>query len=371
MNVVAYIQRHLGVKLFISYLVILLVGGAVLLITAQLYAASTELYHTPRMEQLVTQDPLLENDLRESFTIAVGEIMAVAALAAFLTAVLMSTFLTRRIIEPIHQMQRAGQRIAAGNYQYRTPVPGQDELGALAVILNQMTETIEQTEQRRMELIGNVAHELRTPLSSVKVIMQGLIDGVLPCDPSTLTQVQREFARLERLVQDLQHLSRVEADQIKLDLQPLDITEPIQYAAERLRPQFDDKGVQLELNLLDDLPPVQADADRLMQVLVNLLGNALQYTPPGGRVTVRVGREKQVLRVAVEDTGIGIPAEHLPHIFERFYRVDKSRSRAGGGSGIGLTISKHFVEDHGGELTATSPGPDQGSTFSFTLPLDP
>jgi two-component system sensor histidine kinase BaeS len=265
-------------------------------------------------------------------------------------------------------MVRASQRIAAGEYRERVPVAGTDELAELAHAFNRMASVMEQTEQRRLELIGNVAHELRTPLSSIQVMVEGLVDGVLPADPTTYVDFQREIKRLQRLVYDLQELSRVEAGQIVLKLEPEEIGALVQSAADRLRPQFEDKAVKLELDLANNVPVVPVDADRMMQVLVNLIGNALHYTPPGGRVCVRLERHGDRVRIQIQDTGIGISPEHLPHIFERFYRVDKSRSRAGGGSGIGLTIAKHLVEAHGGTISVTSPGPNQGSTFTFTIP---
>jgi histidine kinase len=273
-------------------------------------------------------------------------------------------------------MMKASQRIAAGDYRQRVQVPGQDELGALARAFNQMAETLERTEQRRMELIGDVAHELRTPLSSIKGSMEGLVDGVLTADPATFLLVQREVARLQRLVHDLEELSRAEAGQVPLNPRAVAPAELVRAAADRLRPQFEDKSVSLHVDLpadgsteLEVLPQVRADPSRIIQVLLNLLGNALQFTPPSGQVTVRAWRDGRKVVITVQDTGIGISVEHLPHIFERFYRVDKSRSRPGGGSGIGLTIARHLVEAHGGRIWATSPGLDQGSTFSFTLPV--
>jgi signal transduction histidine kinase len=199
--------------------------------------------------------------------------------------------------------------------------------------------------------------------------MEGLIDGVLPAEPPTFAGVQREVTRLQRLVQDLQELSRAEAGQISLDVRAVAPGDMIRAATERLRSQFEDKAVNLDLDLSPKLPQVKVDSGRVIQVLLNLLGNALQYTPSGGRVTVAAWRERDEIVVAVQDTGIGLSPEHLSHVFERFYRVDKSRSRAGGGSGIGLTIAKHLVEAHGGRIWATSPGSGQGSIFTFTLPL--
>jgi histidine kinase len=213
-----------------------------------------------------------------------------------------------------------------------------------------------------------VAHELRTPLTTIKGTTEGLIDGVLDPEPEVFDQIYREADRLQRLVQDLQELSRVEAGAYELHPRPLPVERLIQTTVDRLRRQFDEKGVELAISISPHLPPVLADEDRVGQILLNLVGNALQYTPEGGSVTITASPERQQVTIAVHDTGVGIAAEHLPHLFTRFYRVDKSRSRAGGGSGIGLTIARHLVQAHGGTLRAESPGLGQGSTFTFTLP---
>ena len=388
------IQQRLGWKLFLSYLIIIVVGVVVLSSTAEFYAPAALARHIARMEALLGDNPALVADLDENFHAAVNEILTVAAPAAFLAAVAVSIFTARRIVGPLQAMTKASQRIAAGDYHQRVQVPGQDELGALAQAFNRMAETLERTEQRRMELIGDVAHELRTPLSSIRGTMEGLVDGVLTAEPATFLLVQREVARLQRLIHDLEELSRAEAGQVPLAPRAIAPADLVRAAADRLRPQFEDKSVSLHVELPDDgstepssracpeqsrraqaeglaevLPQVRADPSRIIQVLLNLLGNALQYTPSNGQVTVRAWRDGREVVVAVQDTGIGIAAEHVPHIFERFYRVDKSRSRPGGGSGIGLTIAKHLVEAHGGRIWATSPGPGHGSTFSFTLPI--
>jgi signal transduction histidine kinase len=369
MRLFSLIQQRLGWKLFLSHLIVVIIGGAVLIATAQLHTSTAMLRHIRQVNSAAGADPNLEAEVRHSFINAVNEIIALGTLTAFLAALIMSSFVARRIVGPIREMMQASQRIAAGNYHERVPVPGDDELGALARAFNHMAEVMEQTEQRRLELIGNVAHELRTPLSSIRVMMEGLTDGVLAPEPEVYASFQRELARLQRLVQDLQELSRVESGQIPLNLAPVDLAERITAAAMRLGPQFEDKQVGLQLDLESDLPPARADPDRIIEVLINLLGNALQYTPSGGQVTVRAKRQAEEIHVSVIDTGVGIPADHLPHIFERFYRIDKSRSRVGGGSGIGLTIAKHFIEAHGGRIWATSPGAGQGSTFTFTLPI--
>jgi signal transduction histidine kinase len=269
----------------------------------------------------------------------------------------------------------ASRRIAEGHYYERVEVPGDptrdelDELARLALSFNLMAAQLEQTEATRRELIGNVAHELRTPLATIKGSMEGLIDGVLPTDASTYQQIYREADRLQRLVTDLQELSRIESGAFELNIQPVPVRHLVEATVARLGRQFEEKDVALGIDLPADLPPVQADEDRIGQVLLNLVGNALQYTATGGQVRVSARRQGAEVHVSVRDTGVGIAAEHLLLIFTRFYRVDKSRARIGGGSGIGLTIAKHLVEAHRGRIIAQSPGPGQGSTFTFTLPI--
>jgi histidine kinase len=170
-------------------------------------------------------------------------------------------------------------------------------------------------------------------------------------------------------VDDLQELSRVEAGAYSLDLKSVSVSDLVAAAVKRLELQYEEKGVVLNQDVATELPQVRVDEDRIIQVLLNLLGNALQYTPTGGEVYISTERQRNKILIKISDTGIGIPVEHLPHLFTRFYRVDKSRSRVGGGSGIGLTISKHLIEAHGGQIWVESPGPGMGSTFSFTLPL--
>jgi histidine kinase len=380
-NLLATIRQRMGWKIFLSNLVIVAVGVIVLWVTAEVFASAALAGHVASMRAVLGDNPALVANLDASFRAAVNQVLLVAALAAMAAAAVVSTFVAQRIVGPVQAMMEASRRIAAGDYHERVNVPGDDELGALAHSFNRMAETLERTEQRRLELIGNVAHELRTPLTSIKGVMEGLADGVLPADAATFLSVQREVSRLQRLVHDLEELSRVEAGQVPLDLQPVSIADVIRPVADRLRPQFEDKEVTLQVEVAPDLPPVWADRGRITQVLVNLVGNALQYTPPGGQVTIQASVSEQRpaedghpvaggwLLITISDTGIGIPPEHLPHIFERFYRVDRSRSRAGGGSGIGLTIAKHLVETHGGRIWAKSAGAGQGSTFSFTLPL--
>ncbi len=376
----AKLKTRLGWKLMVSNLIVILVGVVTLVVAVEAAIPTAFNRHLLGMQQMIGSVHGMEemsSDLFTNFRAAVTESLLVSTTTALISAVMVSLFVSRRVVTPIRQMMEASRRIAAGRYQERVEVVGSDELGQLAHSFNQMAATLEQTEVMRRDLIANVAHELRTPLASIKGYMEGMIDGVLPAEPDTYQQIYHEADRLQRLVNDLQELSRVEAGAFELNRRPLAVAALVQQTATRLRPQFEEKGVSLTLNLPSDLPPVHANEDRLNQILLNLAGNALQYTPPGGTVTItaQIQNPKSKIQnptdllISIHDTGVGISAEHLPHLFNRFYRVDKSRSRAGGGSGIGLTIAKHLVEAHGGHIWAESAGAGQGSTFSFTLPL--
>ena len=368
------VNSSLGWKLFLSYLIVILVGGVTLALVAESAVPTAFNRHLLGMQQMMMSGSqmgmheMAADDLFVSFRTAVTEALLWAAGLAATSAVIVSIFVSRRVVNPIRQMMQASRRIAGGHYDERVAETSRDELGQLAHSFNQMADALEQIETMRRQLIGNVAHELRTPLTNIKGYMEGLIDGVVPPEPETYQLVYREADRLQRLVTDLQELSRVEAGVIELDRRPLSIAALIEQTVARLRPQFQEKEVALHVESASDLPEVLADEDRMGQILLNLVGNALQYTPGGGSVTITATAEHNGVQVSIQDSGIGLRAEDVPHLFDRFYRVDKSRSRAGGGSGIGLTIAKHLVEAHGGRIGVTSEGLDRGSTFTFTLP---
>lgn len=370
-----YLRHHLGAKLLLSYLAIIIIGVVVLILASQFVLPATFNRHMMGMgmmngmmgEQGVGNADAMSNlyaDFRASF----NEALMYAVLAAIVVAVALSFYLSSTVIAPIHAMSLATQHIANGHYDKRVQVQGEDELAQLATRFNQMAEKLDQVESMRRRLIGDVSHELRTPLTAIKGSMEGLMDGVLPADYETFFQIHAEADRLNRLVDDLQELSRVEARAYELNLRPLDISLLGKTVAKRLAPQFETRHISLQLDLDPDLPQVLADEDRAVQVLTNLTGNALQYTPERGNVTISARQIDNEIHISVQDTGVGITAEHLPHVFDRFYRVDKSRSRgAGGGSGIGLTIARALVEAQGGRIWVESPGNGKGSTFTFTL----
>jgi histidine kinase len=375
-----YFRRHLGAKLLLSYLLIILVGVAVLIVASQFFLPSSFDRHMSGMGAMMGGQGAgqgqglgrfgVMSQLYADFRASFNEALLYAALAAAVIAVAISFYLSRSVIAPISAMSLATQRIANGRYDERVQVRGSDELAQLAMRFNQMAEKLNEVESMRRQLIGDVSHELRTPLTAIKGSMEGLMDGVLPATQETYQQIHTEADRLNRLVDDLQELSRVESQAYQLDLRPVEVSVLVQTVTKRLASQAESKRVSLDLDLAPDLPRVLADEDRAVQVLTNLTGNALQYTAENGRISIAARRVDHEVYISVRDTGIGISPEHLPHIFDRFYRADKSRSRrAGGGSGIGLTIARALVEAHGGRIRAESAGEGQGSTFTFTLPI--
>jgi histidine kinase len=370
------IRRRLGYKFFISYVLVILIGIVVLITATEYIVPGAFDRHMAAMTEMMGPSASrMEVDLYNNFQNAVNEALVFSAIAAFISAVIVSFFVSNQVVAPIRQIMVASQHIAEGHYHERVQIPGSlnkdemDELAQLSLSFNQMTLKLEHAEDLRKQLIGDIAHELRTPLTTIKGSMEGLIDGVLPSEKDTFYQVYKEVDRLQRLVDDLQDLNRVESGALELNLEPISINQIAETTRSRLFRQFEEKGVQLEIDIPEDLPRVMLDEDRFEQVFLNLVGNGLQFTPSGGHVNILAQEQQNSVFISIADSGIGIDSEHLPHIFTRFYRVDKSRSRVGGGTGIGLTIAKHLVESHGGNIWAESPGVGKGSTFTISLPV--
>lgn len=368
--------RQLRWRIIAAQIVVVVVGVIVLAWIANAIAPGTVAEALqPALANLPTPvaaslEQQIGQELLASYRHAIAQALLVAALAATLAGVVTSLLLSREILRPLHQIGYSSQRIAAGHYDERVAVPGSDELAAVAHNFNLMADALARVEQQRVALIGNVAHELRTPLAGLEGYLQGLLDGVFPGEPETFSSMQREVRRLHRLVDDLQTLSRVEAGQVPLQLSPFELAPLAQHVLTQLQPQASVQNLHLHLEAPDTPLRVYADPDRTAQVLLNLVGNAIRYTPDGGSITVRCAVVQELACVTVSDTGVGIPAAALPYIFERFYRVDPSRARSSGGSGIGLTIARHLAWAMGGDITASSPGAGQGSTFCLTLPLE-
>jgi histidine kinase len=316
---------------------------------------------------------VLYTDLFAIFNQIILEAALFALLPSVVIALGVSAVMSHQFVRPLRQMANAADRIADGHYEERLPqgehqLESLDELERLAARFNRMTSQLEQVEDMRQKLIGDVAHELRTPLTVIKGSLEGLMDGVLSPDASTYERIYRQVDRLDRLVNELQELNRIEEGMLELKLVTVDLQVFLANLIQTMQVNFSTKNVALNLDLPDGSLMALADQDRLDQVMFNLLSNALRSTPTGGRVLVKAERLAGSVRISVEDTGVGIAPEHLEKVFARFYRVDDARSRQAGGSGIGLTVAKKLVEAMGGRIWAESGGLDQGAAFRFTLP---
>ena len=285
-------------------------------------------------------------------------------------ALAVTLILSRRILSPIKALTEAARRLGQGDFSQRLKLKDRGEVGELARAFNSMAGDLERAEQLRRNMVADVAHELRTPISNIRGYLEAVNDGVMKADAKAIQSLNEESNRLARLVDELQELSLAEAGELKLQFQPGDISGLIDRAIAAVKAQATAKGISLSTDIGDELPPVSIDSQRMAQVLHNLLDNAIAHTEHGDSITVSAVRKDDCIEVAVTDTGEGIPAEDLPNIFERFYRVDKSRTRATGGSGLGLTIAKRLVEAHGGSIEARSE-PGKGSSFIFMLPVSP
>jgi signal transduction histidine kinase len=296
----------------------------------------------------------------------------VAVTAAVAAAIAVSLVATVRIARPVRALADVAQRIAAGDHGVRAPVSGVDELGALAAAFNGMAASLETTERRRSELIADLEHELRTPLAAIEGYVEGLSDGVVAPERPTWDVLTDQTRRLRRLVEDLGAVSRASERAADLRLRRVDPAEMVHSAVAAAEPAYAAKGVLLRVHVGGTLPRVAADAERIGEVLSNLLDNALRHTPAGGTVTVTAERLPSGVRLTVSDTGEGIDPDERARVFDRFYRGERSRVRgAGAGSGIGLTIARALVDAHGGAIRLESAGLGQGTRVEVELPAAP
>jgi histidine kinase len=342
------IRSNLNVKLFLSFLIVIVVGTIMLVAAVEVIMPRAFQEHLAVMGPYMVDEPEFqaehEVDFFESFRSAVYKALIFAIPFALFSALIIGFSFSRQFVAPIKKMVSVSKKISEGNYKERIPIPKNvnidemDELKQLAISFNQMTLKLEKTEDLRRQLIGDVSHELRTPLSLIKASMEGLIDGLVPATNKTFYQVQLETDRLARLVDDLQALSIIESGAYVLSKQKSDIHEIVTSVLQNLTPQFVRKGIQLEDNFPKKKTLINIDVDRIKQVLTNILGNALKFTPKGGLVELTGEIRKDDIQISIKDSGIGISSEHLPYVFTRFYRVDKSWAESSG-ENEGTTIS--------------------------------
>jgi len=311
---------------------------------------------------------LIGDDREASFLTTVTRSLMVAVLVGGLAAVVTAVLFARGVLRPIGALTAAAREMEQGDLSQRVHVTSRDEIGQLAHTFNAMADGLARTEQLRRGMVADVAHELRTPLTNLCGYLEALRDGVIEVRHETIESLYDEAVLLSHLVDDMQDLTLSDAGRLSLHREPLDPTALVSAAVQAAKPHATQQGISLLVDDLPALPLVYADAQRIGQVLRNLLSNALAYTPAGGTVRVSASGSADEVRIEVQDTGCGIAVEHLPNVFERFYRGDPSRARATGGAGLGLALVRQFVTAHGGTVAVAST-PGSGSRFSFTLPV--
>ena len=298
----------------------------------------------------------------------IGRFFLWGGLLAVVIAILLTFVLSRRILSPIHALTVTAGQLGRGNFSERVKSPDKGEVGTLAQAFNKMADDLERAERLRRNLVADVAHELRTPLSNIQGYLEAIRDGVVTADAAAIQSLYEEATLLSRLTEDLQDLTLAEAGELRLVRQAKDITKIINQTVTAMQAHAATKGISLVVNITAELPLCDIDSHRISQVLYNLVDNAVAHTPQGGTITVAARQQDKWVEVSVTDTGEGIPAEELANLFERFYRVDKSRTRKTGGHGLGLTIARRLVESHGGKIEAQSEV-GKGSRFTFTIPV--
>lgn len=359
--------HSLTARLFAGQALVGLTGAATLWVVATVIGP--EQFRRHLREAGTDLSPVVTHHAERAFRAATTISFSAALAAGVAASLLLSLYLTRRLGRSVGTVAAAAAELAAGHLDARISDP---RLGAefdqLAAAFNDMASRLQDTERTRRRMLGDLAHELRTPLAVLDGYLEGIQDGVERADVRTLELLRAQTGRLARLAEDIADVSRAEEGQVPLDRRAVEIELLVDAANTAAQVRFETKGVSLAAELTHGLM-VDVDGQQIGQVLGNLLDNALRHTPSGGVVTVRTRQSGDRVLLEVTDTGEGIKADSLGHVFERFYRADMARDRARGGAGIGLAISKALVEAHGGQISAYSPGKGQGATFTVLLPL--
>jgi histidine kinase len=361
-------RLRLPLRLFLSYTLVALVGAVASYVAVRLLAPQ---FFDHQMGMMGQGDGMMggprSSSVHAAFASALDTALLVGILASVVTAAAVAAVVTRQLLRPLDAVRAATRQIAAGRYEATVPLPSEPELAELASDVNALAAALAATETRRTRLLGEVAHEMRTPLTALDGYVEGMIDGVFAADHDVLASLSAELRRLHRLSDDLSSLSRAEEGRQEVQRVEVDLADVVRRAAARLAPQFEDAEVALTVDAGSPVP-VQADPDRITQVLTNLLGNALLATPAGGAVSIRARATGPRAEVEVTDTGVGLAPDETDRVFERFYRA-AGQPRRSRGSGIGLTIARGIARAHGGDVTAASDGLGRGATFTLVLPV--
>lgn len=302
---------------------------------------------------------------RESeIVIRLGRILLSISFLGILVGVISS----RGLAAPLNNLAKAARAVGSQDLSQRIDVKGSSEIREVAVAFNAMAEDLERADNLRTNMLADIAHELRTPLTVLQGNLRAILDDVYELDKVEVARLYDQTRQLSRLVDDLHDLALLEAKEFSLNLSELNLIETIQDVVAIYQPILEDQGISLVLDLPESIHPIQADSARIVQCINNLINNAMRHTDQGGKITLSLLQEGGMIQLIVKDDGIGIEAEHLPFIFDRFYRVDQDRNRKTGGSGLGLAITQALIQAHGGEIFVSSPGIDQGSEFRLLFP---
>jgi signal transduction histidine kinase len=361
-------KMSLGSRLFFSHIIVMIVGLLTLLAVGKISSPRFFALYLRQIEVGGWRVGEVRTQLIRRFEDAWSQGAFWSVVIGATTAGGLSYLVTRRIVKPLIQMEEITKKFAAGQLEERVPNSEIPEVDQLASSFNRMAATLEGVEQRRRELVSDLSHELRTPLTILRGYLEGLADGTIEPSPEIYDRLAKETTRMQRLVNDLQELSKMEAGYLPIDARPLDLRPLLSGIVQRFADQLiAEDSPKLVLEVPAEVPLVSADPFRVEQILVNLIGNAIRYTS-NGSIVVQLRPEVDRVWVVVADTGQGIAEEDLPHVFERFWRADRSRNRNSGGTGIGLAICRRLVELQGGTIEAESQL-GKGSTFRFSLPL--
>ncbi len=360
------LPRSLRARLLAAFLVVVAaslgtVGVAFLLVGPGYFADAMGHLPGDPMGEAMSQATLA------AFTDAIRQALVAATVIAVVTATVVSLAVAARIARPISSLAAAARRLAGGHYAERVPVDDPDELRELATSFNDMAGSLEATERRRLQLVGDVAHELRTPLTTLDGYLEGLEDAVIEPSAETWRLLRAETGRLTRLVSDLSELWRAEARQLPLRIEAVDVAAVADAVVERFSPLASSRGIRIDV--VANHAVASGDRDRVVQIVGNYLSNAIRHAPDGSAITVSTIASATGVRIAVADRGPGLASHQLEAVFERFYRVDPARSRAAGGSGIGLAIVRALAQAMGGRAWAESAGLGRGATFVLELPI--
>ena len=358
----------IGLRLLAAQAIVVVTGALTTTVVATVVGPPLFREHLHRAG--VPADSMEQVHAEEAYGYATIISIGVAVAVSALVALAVSYYVSRRLQRSVTEVASAAKAVAKGRYDTRVAPPRLgDDFDALAIAFNQMASRLQSVDSTRQRLFGDLAHEIRTPVAVLEAYMEALEDGVRTLTPETAAMLRDQTARLVRFSGDVAALAKAEESSFSLAQHSIDVGRVTRRCIAAAQERYDSKGVVILFSQRQELPAVWADEQRLGQVLGNLLDNALMHTPPGGSVELTCARDDAGVSITVADDGEGIPAEHQPRIFERFYRADAARDRERGGAGLGLAIAKALVEAHGGTISVASSGPGTGATFTVSLPV--